>query len=219
MLRTADLTYAEYARRGFWQLLMVTLLTLAVLAAAARWASRDTPADRAWFRGLLGGLALLTLVIVASALYRMHVYEQAYGFTRLRVLVSAVELALGVVFAMVLVAVARLRGGWLPQAVVATGVVTLLGLAALNPDQFIADRNIDRYRHSGRIDTPYLSRLSADAVPALDRLGGQRRTCVLYRIETELARERDAWGDWNLGRTQARRVLAARPSGPVCWPD
>ena len=219
VLRTADLTYAEYARRGFWQLLVVTLLTLAVLAAAARWAPRDTAVDRAWFRGLLGALALLTLVIVASALYRMHVYEEAYGFTRLRVLVSAVELALGAVFVMVLVALAQLRGGWLPQAVVATAVVALLGLAALNPDQFIADRNIDRYRQSGRIDTVYLSRLSADAVPALDRLGGRQRTCTLQSIETELAAERDAWGEWNLGRTLARRVLAARPSGSVCWLD
>ncbi|HET8640886.1 MAG TPA: DUF4173 domain-containing protein, partial [Pseudonocardiaceae bacterium] len=217
VLRTAGLTYAEYARRGFWQLLVVTLLTLAVLAAAARWAPRDTPADRAWVRGLLGGVALLTLVIVASALYRMHVYEQAYGFTRLRVVASAVELALGAVFAMVLAAVVWLRGGWLPQAVVATGVATLLGLAALNPDQFIADRNIDRYQRTGRIDTGYLSRLSADAVPALDRLAGRQRTCALHGIQVDLRDDRDGWRDWNLGRTQARAVLAARPPGPVCW--
>ena len=46
MLDTDGLTYADYARGGFWQLLVVTGLTLVVLAGAARWAPRDTRADR-----------------------------------------------------------------------------------------------------------------------------------------------------------------------------
>lgn len=50
----------------------------------------------------------------------------------------------------------RLCGGWLPQAVVATGVVMLLGLAVLNPDRFMADRNIDRFERGERLDVTYL---------------------------------------------------------------
>ena len=48
---------------------------------------RTTSADRAWVRGSLGLLCALTLVVVASALHRMHLYQQAYGFTVLRLLV------------------------------------------------------------------------------------------------------------------------------------
>ena len=102
--RTAGLTYAEYARQGFWQLLAVTVLTLLVLAIAARVARRETATDRLWIRVLLGLLALLTLVIVASALNRMWLYEQTYGYTVLRLLVSICEGWLGLVFVMVLVA-------------------------------------------------------------------------------------------------------------------
>ena len=47
-----------------------------------------TPSDRTWIRVSLGLLCALTLVVVASALYRMHLYEQAYGLTRLRLLVA-----------------------------------------------------------------------------------------------------------------------------------
>jgi hypothetical protein len=211
VLEEAELTYAEYARGGFWQLLAVTVLTLGVLGAAARWAPREARVDRVLVRSLLGGLAGLTLVIVASALYRMSVYENAYGFTRLRVFVSVTELWLGLLFLMVLGAGVRLRARWLPRAVVGSAVAVLLLLAAGDPDRFIAERNIDRYEATGRIDLHYLSRLSADAVPALDRLPAELRDCALYRISAELSRERDDWREYNAARASARWTLADRP--------
>jgi Domain of unknown function (DUF4153) len=215
VLHTAGVTYAEYARRGFWQLLVVTALTLAVLAAAARWAPRDASSERVLLRVLLGALAVLTLVIVASALHRMHTYQQAYGFTRLRVLVSACELWLGAVFLAVLAAGVRLRGSWLPEATVAAAIAALLGLVALNPDRFIADRNVDRYYRAGRIDVSYLSGLSADAVPALDRLPAALRACALEPIADDLEHRPDAWRDLNLARSAARRLLEAGPDRPI----
>jgi hypothetical protein len=208
--------FAEYARGGFWQLLAVTVLTLLVLGAAARWARRNGPADRALIRVLLGALAALTLVIVLSALYRMHVYEQAYGFTRLRLLVSACELWLGVLFLFVLAAGVRLRASWLPRAAVGAAVVALLGLVVLNPDRFIADRNVDRYAEINRIDTHYLSNLSADAVPALDRLPGDLRDCVLSRLDRRLDRRPDDdWYEANQARARARAIFHRNPAADV----
>src|SRR5690606_34756713 len=147
-----------------------------------------TALDRAWIRILFGSLVALTLVIVASAMSRMWAYEQAYGFTRLRVLVSAVEVWLGVVLVLLLIAGISLRrpARWLPGAVVATGVAMLIGLAALNPDRFIADRNIDRLEAGGSIDYEYLADLSADAVPALMRLPEPLRSCALHDIARDL---------------------------------
>jgi hypothetical protein len=214
VLRADGPTYAQYARGGFWQLLTVTLLTLPVLGLAARKAPQAHRADRILIRVLLGALAGLTLVIVASALYRMNLYEQAYGFTRLRILVSACELWLGMVFAMVLAAGARLRARWFAQAVTASAVATLVGLALLNPDRFIAERNIDRYERIDRIDVEYLSRLSADAAPALDRLPGSLRDCALSKIAADLAESPSDWRSTNLGRERARDIVADRPARP-----
>jgi Domain of unknown function (DUF4153) len=207
-------TYAEYARSGFWQLLTVTVLTLPVLGIAARRAPRAQHADRTLIRVLLGSLAGLTLVIVASALYRMNLYQQAYGFTRLRLLVSACELWLGAVFAMVLAAGVRLRARWLAQAVAGSAAATLLGLAVLNPDRFIADQNIDRYERIDRIDVYYLYRLSADAAPALDRLPYPLRDCALSKIASDLAASPADWRGANLGREQARDIVGDRPVRP-----
>ncbi|ONI84009.1 hypothetical protein ALI22I_34585 [Saccharothrix sp. ALI-22-I] len=204
VITTADLTYADHARNGFWQLLAVTVLTLGVIAIVARRAHLDSATDRKWLRGLLGALSGLTLVIVASALTRMWLYQQAYGFTVLRVLVSACELWLGVIYLLVLAAGVRLEAGWLARAVVGTGFATLVGLAALNPDRFIAERNIDRWHETQKIDIWYLGRLSDDALPALASLPPDLRDCALAfrRVEP------DDWREWNLGRQEARATLA-----------
>jgi hypothetical protein len=204
VITTADLTYAEYARTGFWQLLAVTVLTLGVIATVARLAHLDSPTDRQWLRGLLGALSVLTLVIVASALTRMWLYQQAYGFTVLRVLVSTCELWLGVVYLLVLAAGVRLQGTWLARAIVGTGFAALLGLAFLNPDRYIAERNIDRWHETQKIDVWYLGTLSDDAVPALATLPPDLRGCVLEFRRVAA----DDWRSWNLGRQRARATLA-----------
>jgi hypothetical protein len=115
---------------------------------------------------------------------------------------------------LILIAGIRLRAGWLSRAVVAAGVLALIGLAVANPDRLIADRNIDRYQRTDRIDTAYLADLSADAVPALDRLTGETRACALAPIATDLALDPDDWRGWNLGRHQARKLLRADPPRP-----
>lgn len=200
--------YAEYARGGFWQLLAVTALTLLVIGVAAWLAPRQTAMERWCLRALLAALAALTLVIVASALFRMHTYQEAYGFTRLRVLVSVAELWLGLVFGLVLVACVRLRARWLPRAVVGSAVVAMLVLAAVNPDRLIADRNLDRWEAGSRLDVAYLAGLSADAAPALVRLPEPDRQLATMRLRASLAGAPDDWRSANLSRTRARDLLA-----------
>jgi hypothetical protein len=216
--RTAGLTYADYARKGFWQLVTVSVLTLAVLAVAARKAPRENRGDRVALRVVLGALTVLSLVVVYSALLRMSVYEQAYGLTRLRLLVAVCEVAIGLVFVMVLAAGIRLNGAWIPRAVLGTAVVALLSLATLNPDRLIADRNIDRHQAhpERRLDVSYLGSLSADAAPAFDRLPEAERNCALRGLQWDLRHDGDAWYEFNVGRAVAREL---RPSGFTenCW--
>jgi hypothetical protein len=76
--------------------------------------------------------------------------------------------------------------------------VTLLGLAALNPERMIAERNIDRYRQTGELDLAYLWQLSPDVEPALQRLPAAMRACAWYRDD-----EPDAWYTFNLSRARA----------------
>jgi uncharacterized protein DUF4153 len=203
---TDGLTYAGYARGGFWQLSFVTGLTLLVMAGAARWAPRRDRADRVLLRVVLGPLTVLALIIVASAIYRVNVYTDAYGLTRLRLLVACCAGWFGLVLVLVLLAGVRLRAAWLPRVAIAAGVAALIGLAVANPDRLIAERNLAMDR--SRLDLAYLSTLSPDAVPALTALAPADRACVLGELSGKLARSPDVWRQWNLGRARARDILA-----------
>lgn len=212
MRRTDGLTAADYARGGFWQLCVVTVLTLALVGAALRWAPNSTKADRVWQRALLGALSGLSLVLVVSALSRMWTYQQAYGFTVLRLLVEMCEIWLGTVFVMVLLSLVRLRPAWLPRATVGAAAAALLALVMLDPEQFIADRNIDRAEQGMPLDVGYLSGFSADVVPAAERLPEPQRSCVLREVASRL--DDDGWTAWNLSRSAARDILSTQEPTP-----
>ena len=201
--RTTGLTYAEYVHQGFGQLTVATALTLLVVWAAGRKAPRTAPADLAWLRGSLGLLCVLTLVVVTSALYRMHVYQEAYGFTRLRLLVDVFEGWLGLLVLGVMAAGLALRAAWLPRAALLSGAAALLVLAAVNPDARIAQHNLDRYRATGKVDWYYLGQLSADAVPVLATLPDDVVECALMGHGPG----DDDWLEWNLGRHRALGLM------------
>nr|WP_241728591.1 DUF4153 domain-containing protein [Nocardioides zeae] len=205
--RTTGLTYAEYVHQGFGQLTVATALTLLVVGVAARKAPRETVADRAWLRVTLGALCVETLVVVASALHRMDLYQEAYGYTRLRLLVDVFEGWLGVVVLAVLVGGVTLRGAWVARFALLSGAVALLGLAVVNPDAWIAERNLERYDATGRIDWYYLSGLSQDAVPVLAELPATERAC----LAPGWSPSDDDWLEWNLGRARAADVMGAQP--------
>jgi hypothetical protein len=201
--QATGLTYAEYVHEGFGQLTVATMLTLTVVAWAARKAGAGRRRDFA-----LGALCLMTVVVVVSALYRMHLYEEAFGFTRLRLLVSLFEGWLGVVVVLVIVAGVVGARRWLVPVAVRLGAAGLLGLALVNPDLYIAQHNIARADAPVGIDWEYLGELSTDAYPALVRLPDEQFECAI-RHSAELGD--DDWLAWNLSRERARDMMADRP--------
>jgi hypothetical protein len=209
VLKTAGLTYAEYARQGFWELLAAAVLTLCVIAAAALTSHTPRLAHRLLLRSLLGALCAFTLVILVSALHRLRLYEEAFGLTRLRLGAEATALWLGGAFALVLLAGAaesvRRR---LPSLAVGGTAAALVAFSLASPDALIARRNVEHWRDSGRIDVDYLSRLSADAAPALTQLPDPLRERALARLTGELAAD-ESWSSANLSRRHARNALRA----------
>jgi len=207
---SAGLTYAEYARSGFAQLVVVAVLTLAVVAGALRWARTDGVRRQRTLRALLCLLCLLTLVVLASALHRLGLYEQAYGYTRTRLAVHALLLFGGALFALVVVALASDRRAWLAQATVLLAALAGLVFWVSDPDRRIAAHNVERYEATGRIDVGYLARLSADAVPALMRLPAPLRERAVARQRARLAGEPDGLAGANVARSRAREALGVR---------
>ncbi|GAA3573990.1 hypothetical protein GCM10022419_063790 [Nonomuraea rosea] len=214
VLRTAGLTYAEYARQGFFQLVVVSVFVLGIVAVAAG-LLRVERRERWLLAVLLGVLCGLTMVVLASALHRMNLYTDAYGLSRLRLSVQATVWWLGALFALVLIAGAvRFAGrgsGWLPRTIVLVTGLGLASFAIVNPDLRVAYTQVE-VRGVQKLDSDYLGDLGAEAVPALDRLPEPQRSCVLADVVRANGLDRaDPWNGWNLARSQARALLAERP--------
>lgn len=168
-IHAAGFTYAEYARRGFGELVVVALISLGLILVLHTLSRRETPLHRNGFIVLSGLLVVLVLVILASAWQRLSLYEQAYGFTRLRtyahLFIPWLGLALLVILGLLLthqmrrVAAAALLWG--------LGFGLLVGL--WNVDGWVVRQNVQRAVSGQELDGDYLQTLSADAVPELIR--------------------------------------------------
>jgi hypothetical protein len=207
VLETADLTYAEYARQGFWQLIAAAALTLVVVVTATRAAEVRSRLQANVLRALLGTLCVLTIVIVVSALHRLGLYEDAFGLTRARLAAETVTWCLGGFFVLVLLAgaIAQVRRQ-VGRIAIAGSALVLLAFSLSNPDGRVAQRNVDRWQTTGDLDIAYLQRLSADAVPILVKLPEPLRTEVLVPFRARLEND-EPWTSANYGRHRAREAL------------
>jgi hypothetical protein len=214
VIETAGLTYAEYARTGFFQLLAVAAITLVTLLGLRAVARVDTAAARRRFLVLALIVVALTLVIVGVALSRLSLYERAFGLTMLRLYSQVFALWIGAVFVMLavdLVVSARRDGGpgrsWLPGAAAVAGLVALLVLNVANPEAVAVRHNVDFAERTGKVDALYLSELSDDAVPALasalPRLDPVASHQLLDHLCEPYGRAEDGLLDWSVGKTRA----------------
>ncbi|MFW6639262.1 DUF4153 domain-containing protein [Nocardiopsis algeriensis] len=215
--QVTGVTYAEYARQGFFQLVFISLLVLGVVALCVWILPR--PGSLLLRNALLGLLCVLTLVILSSAWTRLQLYIDAFGLTRLRATSEAwIALSAGVFVLLLLAGLLNTLGrssDWLPRAVVALAGVSLAVFAYGNPDLRIAESM--RGLEASELDTGYLIGLSTDAVPGLLELEGPGSECSLLLLRERLLGDDDGLAGWNLSRERARvlfeeeGVLGASP--------
>ncbi|MEA2716503.1 MAG: hypothetical protein QOI99_820 [Actinomycetota bacterium] len=221
VIQTAGLTYAEYARTGFFQLLAVAAITLAVLLGLRAATDLSDSADRRRFTVLAGAAVSLTIVIVIVAVVRLGLYEDAFGFTMLRLYSKVFAVWIGVVFVLLALHLVGLGRGrpWLPSSAVAVGLLALLGLNLANPEAVVVRHNVAFAERTGRFDPVYLADLSDDAVPALvaalPRLGPDARQVVLDRVCGDGTAGRPG-RSWWASNTSNRAATNARAT--VCVP-
>ncbi len=211
-------TYAEYARKGFGELVSVAFFALLLFLGLTAITRRETPVRKKIFSSL--GLALLTLVAVMliSAYQRLVLYENAYGFTRLRTYTHVFMIWIAVLLAAVVLLdlLQRQRGFALAALLASLGFA--LSLTLLNVDAFIFQRNLARFEQGQTLDVGYLASLSPDAIPMIvtqfetpalkaetrDRLGAVL-ACVQFQNTSNSPDT--SWQAFHLSNTWAKNSL------------
>ena len=222
-------TYAEYARRGFGELVAVALFSLVLLLGLDAATRRQTSTQRWGFSGFTGVLVTLVTIILASAFQRLLLYEQAYGFTRLRTLTHVFMVWLGILLVTTLVLELARRMRIFPAAVLLAAVGFGVTLNSINVDGLIVRQNVQRTRSGFPLDSTYLMDLSTDAVPALvslyadpglpkeihTGLGGPL-ACQAARLKEET---KDlSWQSFNFSRSLASRSLQGLETSLSAYP-
>jgi hypothetical protein len=223
----AGITYSDYAREGYFQLVAV-VVGAGILVALAVLASPGPGGRSRVFLGAALGLLGLTAVILASAAVRLGLYQQIYGWTELRFYVAAsiAWLAIGGVVATVLLLLDRMS--WLAHGLAFGAVAVTLVVSVLGPQAFITQQNLARALdpslvpaegHTG-LDAEYLGAFGDDAVPlvveALPRLDPASQAALRSALEARRSEVRAdtagaAWQAWNVSRARARAALETLP--------
>ncbi len=177
-------TYAEYARQGFFELLILTFINVVVLLLTINFAKK-----RIYESEIKGSFALkivmaivcaLTMFLLYSSFYKMVLYHNEYGLTRLRLLVMiflAFE-ALGLLATFAFIFKPNIK---IIACYTVICLVFYVSVNLINIDGIIAKNHIDNYLRTGdRLDYRYLSTLSADAHDELMRLNDIEYEYELY---------------------------------------
>ncbi len=216
---TPDFKLAEYARRGFGELVIVAALVLPILLLSHWLVRKDNPINEKIYRVLAGVQIVLLLVIMISATQRLLLLtgNLGYGLTTVRLYPMAFMIWLALVFVWFSLTVLRsfreqFAWGALWSAFFVVGIMHIL-----NPDDFIVRTNV-RLMQQGRVfDSSYVTNLSDDAVPALiesmAEMNVEKQCDVRWKLSHrfETAETENDFRTWNWSRSTARKEMAQNP--------
>jgi len=208
----SSFTYAEYARRGFFELIAVAIINFGILLFSITFVKKESRKANAVINAFLSAIAVFTFVLLISAFYRMALYEMAYGYTYLRIFVQAFMILLFVLFIINLAYIWYRR---LPiiKLYILCSLIIYITLNFANVDAIIARNNINRYYSTEEIDVGYLTMLSYDAIPEMTRLLKSEDKEIVNAVndyfekEKKILSEQDQWQSYNFSKIKAQKVL------------
>lgn len=206
-----DLTFTEYARKGFFELLALTGVNIAIILAVVKLTKTYTGRWMAVTKLLCHYLCAVTIVLLVSSFYRMYLYTNDDGLTRLRFFVMGflVFEAIGLLLTFAYIAKPKFN---ITLSYVAIALVYYTVLNVVPADNIIAKNQIDKYMQGEREGLEYIFTLSADAAPAMEYLYENTtdeaikqnvRDFLSNRLDYDIP---DRWQRFDLSTARAEKV-------------
>ncbi len=213
-----DFTYADYARRGFFELCAVAAINLALLlltlALARRREDGKLPLPA---RILTTFICAFTVLLIASAEAKMALYVRYYGMTRMRLMVALFILLLALAFLLLLARLFMRSFGYL-KPLLAAACLLLLAMSFADIDRTVLKYNLWAYRTDRleTLDVEAFGQLGDAKVPYLIELSRSKDEKIRdeallqldnYRLWAEVRGKDDAWYQWNFTQRQAEKAM------------
>ena len=158
--------YATYARQGFFELLIVSIINLSIILISKNMQNDKNKNEFKFINIMSILMVFLTMIIIISSYMRMNLYENAYGYTTLRLLVYVALITEGILLIPTVMYIFNPKINIVRSyMIILISVYTIINF--MNFDYIIANKNINRYYKDNKIDIEYLKNYSSDNIPLL----------------------------------------------------
>lgn len=201
------ITYANYARQGFFQLMVVSFINLCVILYSKRYNNKK---DNNKIKVLSIIMVFLTFIIIISSFLRMYMYEEHYGYTLLRILVYFALITETICLLPTIIFIIKEKFN-ITKSFMIIIITMYVILNYINIDSLIAYRNIELYQTKKDIDISYLMNNHADNIPQLIRFSKKVKDKDTKWILKEYLKEQEYemkdFREWNLSKMIAKQKL------------
>jgi hypothetical protein len=215
-----NLSYAEYAKDGYYALLLSAMLTLGILIYTGKrsFFIKNISSSIRW---ICFALLLQVGLLIGITFSRLFIYQEAYGLTLTRFYGYAVLIGLFGIFVWLgwrIYSHNRFRLTELPMVI--WGLFIWAMINVMNPAGFVAASNLQSTSMIWTVDTRYLSQLSLDSLPSQiseARTGEEVRAImdsyywsVNYSGDPSTRAPQNSWFAWHMSHTLAQWAADAR---------
>ena len=170
-LPDGDITYAQYARKGFFEMCIIAVINLGLVFFSMLLAKKQNGKVCAGLQIIATFISVFTLIIIATAISKMVLYISEYGMTILRITTSAFMLFLAVVFISVILRIYITKINIVKTALLSAGLIVML-LGTVNVNAICAKYNYEAYK-AGKLDSidiEAIYNLGDEGIPYITRL-------------------------------------------------
>ena len=207
-----NLTYTEYARKGFFELLLLTVINIIGILASVQFTKQSRGIWAIVTKFLCHYMCSITMILLISSFYRMWLYTNDDGLTRLRtfVMLFLVFETIGLIVTYFYIAKPQFN---ITLIYLCISLAYYLFLNLLPTDTIIAQNQINKYLNGERESIDYVFTLSADASKPLEYLYRNTNDLALKeRIKNFLINNTNSqipsrWQRYNLSVESAKNSL------------
>lgn len=209
----SNINYAEYARQGFFELMVVSIINIAVILISKKYESKDNKKEYKFINIMNVVMVFLTIIIIISSFMRMNLYEAAYGYTTLRLLVYITLMTETVLMIPTIMYILNSNINIFKCYLVII-MSSYIIANFINIDYIVARRNVNRYYMNEKIDFDYLRNYGYDNIPILIELYNRTDD---YELKGEIKEyleimardeeEKESIFEFNIARYKGKKLL------------